>query len=348
MRALLSPVHRIWSLLVDETAALITPMHERRSRSRHVLMQTAGGFILQKRRGRKLVTVAEGSLESIGSALKRTAKQQALDVNVRLGERMVMRRVVQLPPTPPEHIPAVVGLQIEKLSPWNSGSALHAFRIERDDAQAPGALMVRIAIMARKFWERMEKELAAAGLRAATLGPISESLSDGPPLDLLADPQARHAKAQRNSSALLLLLLAGTLIGSTIAYLQVAAAERDLMARSAQAAALRTELETRMANNAPAEDAQKLLQAKLADQPLVLLLNALSATMPDGTYLTAFEASGAEIRLSGYSDDAGALIPLLESDPNLDQVRFASSVFVDRETGSERFEVVAVRAGDAS
>lgn len=348
MRALFSPFHRIWNLLVDETAGLIAPMHERRSRSRHVLTQTAGGFVLQKRRGRKLVTVAEGSLDSIGSVLKRAANQSALDVDVRLGDRMVMRRVVQLPPTPAEHIPAVVGLQIEKLSPWNNGSALHAFRIQRDGTQAPGALMVRIAIMARKFWERMEKDLAAAGLRAVTLGPISEGLADRPALDLLADPQARHARARRSASAIILLLVAGALAGSTFAYLQVAASQSALAARAAQAAELRAELETRMANNAPGEGAHALLQAKLADEPLVMLLNALSATLPDGTYLTAFEASGAEIRLSGYSDDAGALIPLLESDPNLDQVRFASSVFVDRDTGAERFEVVAVRAGDAS
>lgn len=81
-------------------------------------------------------------------------------------------------------------------------------------------------------------------------------------------------------------------------------------------------------------------QQAIAPQPL-LLLDELTALLPDNTWLSRFEDDGRSLRLDGESAEASNLISLLESSPLLENVRFASPVTANPNTARERFSLVA-------
>ena len=336
----LAPATRLWSRFVDETTALFARPGRRGRQARHMLLQSAEGFVLRRRRRRgSFSVVAEGTLADIATALD-SARRRPTPVEVRLGERMLMTRVLRLPKAPAEHLDAIVGLQIEKLSPWNPQNALHAFAVEPAKGGG-GEVVVRIAVMARAAWRELDARLQAAGLRPVSLTSVADGLGGRPELDLLASHVARHAALRRKvSAALTLLLLCGTAaIAASFALVQDAT--RDVAAAEGRLAALRAELDGRM-NAARPDEAERLLVAeKQRSMPVVVLIEALSEVLPDDTYLTALDAGDGEVRLSGLSGNASGLIPILEESPHFTGVRFASSVFFDRDIGAERFEIAA-------
>jgi len=88
--------------------------------------------------------------------------------------------------------------------------------------------------------------------------------------------------------------------------------------------------------------AATLVASKRAAAPaLVLVVEDLSARIPDDTYLQRFEIRQGEVHLFGVSTAASNLIRQLEASPLLADVRFESSVTRDASTGRERFTVVA-------
>ena len=74
---------------------------------------------------------------------------------------------------------------------------------------------------------------------------------------------------------------------------------------------------------------------------MVEILEAVSELLPDHTFLSRLEVRRSDVTLKGTSQAASALIALLDSDPRLSNVRFASPVTRDPQTGGERFHITA-------
>ncbi|MGI9383456.1 MAG: PilN domain-containing protein, partial [Methyloligellaceae bacterium] len=72
-----------------------------------------------------------------------------------------------------------------------------------------------------------------------------------------------------------------------------------------------------------------------------VVLEALSKALPDHSYLKKLEVRGQEVKLSGISTDAAALITRLEASPRFAKVSFSAPT--TRQPGSDRetFAIVA-------
>ena len=107
---------------------------------------------------------------------------------------------------------------------------------------------------------------------------------------------------------------------------------------------LRVEL-ARLSGSAPA-----LVNRPASPAPLIVLLEALSALLPDQSWLTELHIGRAGIELSGYAQDAAALIPLIERSPYFSDVKFRANLVRDPQLRLDRFQIGAalrVQKGDA-
>jgi general secretion pathway protein L len=76
---------------------------------------------------------------------------------------------------------------------------------------------------------------------------------------------------------------------------------------------------------------------KIRRQPKVVMLEALTRVLPDGTWLQRLEINNDDLRLVGQSRDAAALIALLETSPFFKNVRLAAPV--TPVSGGEQFVI---------
>ncbi len=75
---------------------------------------------------------------------------------------------------------------------------------------------------------------------------------------------------------------------------------------------------------------------------MVLVLEDLSAVLPDGTYLTDLSVDGRTLRISGLSSAPSDLIAILDGSALLAHVRFTAPVTRDRNGDRDSFEIEAV------
>jgi len=97
-----------------------------------------------------------------------------------------------------------------------------------------------------------------------------------------------------------------------------------------------------------AETAKKLTyQARYADEVKlgraspIMVLNGLSALLPDDCWLEAMSMEGDKLTMQGRARDALSLLPLLNSSGRFQDVKFESEVVRDADAGSDTFNISA-------
>jgi general secretion pathway protein L len=92
--------------------------------------------------------------------------------------------------------------------------------------------------------------------------------------------------------------------------------------------------------------ASTFLAHKRGEQPTMLeLMNDLTRRLPDSTWLEKMSISEGSITLIGQSQQASALVGLLQGSPLILRPTLTGSVQTDPRTGKERFTLTAVVAG---
>ncbi len=72
------------------------------------------------------------------------------------------------------------------------------------------------------------------------------------------------------------------------------------------------------------EQRDRLLKRKMEEPAKMVLIEALSRTLPDSAYLTELEIHGRDTHISGKSDDPTALITKLEGSAHFEDVHFSA------------------------
>ena len=67
----------------------------------------------------------------------------------------------------------------------------------------------------------------------------------------------------------------------------------------------------------------------------------MSALLPDESWLTELHLGRAGVELSGYAQDAAALIPLIERSPYFSEVKFRANLVRDPQLRMDRFQIGA-------
>jgi len=96
----------------------------------------------------------------------------------------------------------------------------------------------------------------------------------------------------------------------------------------------------RLSQTAAGGSAQSLLaQRKQTTPSSVMVLEAISRVLPDGTYVTELRVEGDKVQVVGISQDAPSLIRLMEQSPQFSRATFFAPTTRAQNDPGERFHI---------
>lgn len=218
-----------------------------------------------------------------------------------------------LPATAVTHLRRIVGLQLGHWTPLTAENAFYAASVD-----GPGATGIRVRLT---VLPRAAATPALAAAKAMGMPPPQQVQVSGAILPVLEPPSAWRVPPRLLMLTLLLLvppLAVGVVQQSRIAQLRTEVDATNMLGTQAQNLGRRVErLRT------------QTLEAVAARQQapsLLLLLDRLSQTLPDGSYLTDLRWEAGRLHLTGYSRDGAGLPALLDASPYLEDVRFEAAL----------------------
>lgn len=266
-------------------------------------------------------------------------------VRIRFAAARALTREVELPIATEENLGQVLRFEMERLTPFRAADVYHRYAVVgRDDRH----LRLRLLVVPRTVVEPVLALLGEAGLDP---GPDEQRIAD--PEDALElELRTVDYRPQRTGAlvpalvavnALLLIALGVVVLDRQSRALENLDAEmRVAMANASRADELRRRLESLLGAG------DFLLEQRRAQPPAVVLLEELTAVLPDGTSLARLEFRAGEIHLHGTSTSASALIALLDASELLSGARFASPMLRDGASGRDRFHIAVRIAGEAA
>ncbi|MFA6985658.1 MAG: PilN domain-containing protein [Arenimonas sp.] len=259
-----------------------------------------------------------------------------------------LRPVLTVPASAEPRLREVMAHEIDRQTPFAADQVSFEPRVLSRDVVSR-QMRVELVVLPK---QQLDAALARLGPMAAGLAGVDVVEADGSRLGVNLMPLiGRVARPDRARS--LNRLLAVVAVAAVFASLWLALANRReaFDAYSAQLATATNEArEVRKLRNAleGSVQAANFLAKQRAQQPTMLeLLADLTRRIPDTTSLEKIAVNGGSVVLIGQSQQASALVGLLQDSPLIKTPTLTGSVQSDPRTGKERFTLTAVVAGSA-
>jgi general secretion pathway protein L len=274
---------------------------------------------------------------TVTAALARPPKQGWRETWLELPASEVLLRRTVLPAQVQDKLRQVVSFELDRLTPFNAKDVYF-------DARGLGPVArgtkvdVEVAVVRRDAaadWLERLREAHSPAARLAWAGAW-------PGANLL--PREERPKPRRFGSLvtqLLWLLLLALLVAALLTPLwqkQRALEALDAELREVRSAAIEVE-ELREALERARLGSVEVLNRKRGQPRMTDLLRELTDLLPDGTWVQTLNFRDGEVDARGESDQATALIGLLEQGVGIDAVRFRSPVMQVANTGQERYHL---------
>lgn len=335
------------STFIDDVAAGLARLGAtlRRSHGVELVEQADGSFLLMDMRKKEAerengpsLRIDEGGIaDPISPAVRQALARSSVDV--RLAPSHFVFRSLELPEGARQFLDGVVRSQIDRLTPWSANEAAFGWS-DPADAGA-GQFSITVAATARSLVAPIAS--AAMAARAAHVR-MSTRAAEGEALVIpvfAQDIGGQNGGERLRRGLVAGLALSGLLFAVSLGVWLVAGSGRDarLADLQNQIAERRSELMHR--RGPAAEEALKALQARKWTTPsAVMVLEALSKTLPDDAHLTELRIEGGKVQIAGSATSAAALIRLIEQSRRFSKARFFSPT-VRGPSGGESFHIEA-------
>jgi len=336
---------------VEDVASLLAraPDALRPRAPTRIVERPNGGFEIPsaRKRGEPLqASIVDGELTSSQPKAWRNAVR-GRPVELRLDSERFIFKSLDLPRQAASFLDGVVRAQIDRLTPWRATEAVFGCAAEAERGSDRLTVVVAAARAAT-----IEPTLAAfSALRPSALTVTTADETDGANSQRISICERRPGYAERRQriksalSATLALALAAAGLSQAASFYfgaqsaaQSASLEHKLAERRAAILKERRSVED--------VDFAALYARKGATPANVLVLEALSRTLPDDTYLNELTIDGGKVDLTGLTRDAPALVDVIERSH-----RFSHAVFTGPTTRAESgkgetFQIEARIEGD--
>jgi len=317
-------IDQILQRWIDILAALLREALETwRSRRSYAIARDNDGFVVRHGGvddGAVVAAIASGTPPS--GEFVRAARRRFITFELPVDEVAVQK--ISVPARAGEFLAGIVHNQIDRLSPWQGDQVAYGF-FAASSAKDPGNLDVRVLMTSRAAVDTARTQLAAAGLAVdRVLARDQESESPVVLWSRLDGAAATEQKLMRRSIAADMIALLGlTIAVSGWAQFSAAAMRSDSDDFADRSAALQRQLEGgRSASGTSSDPAEQAWNLKEMAPSAVMILEALSRTIPDAAYLSEFSLQNATVRVTGLTDDAPSLIAPLEKSGKFADVHF--------------------------
>jgi general secretion pathway protein L len=260
-------------------------------------------------------------------------------VDVMLAPSRFIFRSLELPQGARQFVDGVVRSQIDRLTPWSPNEA--AFGWSEPTDAGNGQIAITVAATARS----LVAPIARAAM-AARADQVRMSTRIGEGQTLVIPVFAQDIGGGNQGQGLVRGLVAGLALCGLAFVVSLGAWLLAAGGSDAQLADLQNRIAERrselMNQRGPAaEQALKALQdRKWAVPSAVMVLEALSKTLPDEAHLTELRIESGKVQIGGSATDAPALIRLIEQSRRFTQATFFAPT-VRGPSGGESFHIEA-------
>jgi general secretion pathway protein L len=262
-------------------------------------------------------------------------------VETDLSADQVLFRPLDFPRQAEEFLDGMIRTQIDRLTPWSADEAVFGWSTPSTTAQ--GRIELTLAAASRQELEPLVA--LAANLDAQSLAAFASpaAANDSDEKIKIFDQPLRSAAGRAMGTPRILravLLVAGAAAAASLlvaTYLggSLDSEQQELMSRISQRrAALRLGPE--------GSSAYSLLAKRKQTSPSsVVVLEALSKALPDGTYVTELRIDGDKVQVVGMTQDAPSLIRLIEKSPQFARATFFAPTTRAQNEPGEQFHIEA-------
>lgn len=341
-------VKQLFAVWIEAVAAALAAIGGRITPQRRVLCTAGQGtdVTLQAADGPKLpslpeitVSIADGTAapslpEDWRSALRGSR------VELRLRSDQVLLRPVTFPRQASDFLAGMIRAQIDRLTPWTAEEAVFGWsapqpapgeRITTTLAATSGGVVnpliaVAAALGARSVVASVE---LGSGERREKVTLLERRLQGGNVWRVDVPLVLRHG--------LLVLALASVITMGVTGFVG-GAIDADRQEIAQQVARQRASLRLSQRGGS----AETLLARRKQSTPAsVLVLEAISRVLPDGTYVTELRIDGDKVQVVGMTRDAPSLIRLMEQSPQFTRATFFAPTTRAQNEPGERFHIEA-------
>ena len=259
-------------------------------------------------------------------------------VELQLRPSRFVFRPLELPSRAGDFLDGIIRAQIDRLTPWNAAETVYRWTRPRSVADERIAMTVVATgraptiVLVRAF-----SDLGATGVE------VSAAAADEERVTVYSQRAASQTGFGRIRLALIgVLALTGVLamlsvsLGGLVAdsydaqqqQVQRRIAERRAIMRGSQAGSGSSPLEL-------------LVRRKQTTPASVLVIDALSAVLPEHTYATEVRIEGDKLQIVGMTRDAPSLIQILEQSPHFSSAGFFAPTTRAANEPAERFHIEA-------
>ncbi|WP_237154329.1 PilN domain-containing protein [Oryzibacter oryziterrae] len=296
------------------------------ARSRWVVSETAEGARLHAVNARGVTTDLGALTEADGRPARALRKLRGGRIELRIDPQRILTRTLSLPAAGKAYLDPIIEHRLDRLTPWRPEKVVFGYAAASETA-ADGTLAVDFAATSRDVLNEALDRLAAVGLTPTAVGSGAEPIDAPLRIDLLRGSGDPTLKRLRRASVIGLVLAFALLLPAAIGSYMLASQEADRVSELDQRLKVKRQVLSLAAGAGKAEGRDlELISAKTEPASVALLIDRLSALVPDDTYLGELSLEGDKLHLAGTSVNAPALIGLIEADPVLSDARFTAPV----------------------
>jgi len=281
------------------------------------------------------ILLRRGGQESVIAALDLDHPRQVAPIRLATGLRLpagqIMCREVTLPLAAARNVEAVIGFEMDRLTPFTADELFWGIGGLRQD-RAHGRISVNLFFVLRAQLETLLLSLRRAGLHPAFIETGTSRI------DLASEHRPAGQLRQRSLAALCgvlaLACLATPFLRQQLALDSAANAIAAVSPAAAVAERLRRQLDIASSGQAAIAEAQRQGDA-------LQVLSLLTDALPDGTWLDDLTLNSGDLTFDGRSSNAAALIGRLSAMPGLKDPSFTAPVTRTADGSADQFSLHA-------
>jgi general secretion pathway protein L len=341
----LQPMIAWLSRWIDDVASALLRIGEivRFNRKVQLVEQSDGGFLIQTANKRSVgapLRIEEGQFVGPVSA-KTRAILAGSQIEVILKASRFIFRPLELPRRANEFLDGVVRAQIDRLTPWSQRDA--AFGWSAPSPLGADRMIVTVAATAVATITPIVKALADRRADAISVSTVSDASGANPPIMVFAQragAELRMRRLRRKLIALLIVICVATGLGASASIVVGNDLDAERMGLERKIAERHAALIS--GRGSIADEAVAALEARKRATPAgVIVIEALSQTLPDDTYLNELRIEDGKVQIAGLTRDAPALIKLIEQSQHFTHATFFAPTTRAPTDSGERFHIEA-------
>lgn len=276
--------------------------------------------------------------------LKRMSGQP--QVLIRLDESHVLSHQIVLPLATADNLSSVVQFELDRFTPFKPGQAMIGYQIVSRHPEHD-KIKVQLVASPNRLAGLMMRNLAKLGLNPSAILPPKSLTGDiNRPqasswnmLPETARPIAQPVWNALNRRLFIFLLLAFTAV-FLIPHFQLEQRKQSLVNELDAIEARARTVSSKQAKLIQQVDVgANLIERKNNTPSRLAVLDELTRIIEDDTWTSSVEINEKNVKLEGESQQASALIALLEASPMFQNVNFESSTTRNQATNRDRFQI---------